>query len=79
VQLLSLSFLKMVIIAIVIAIPVASYIMNSWLKGFEFHTNVSWVVIAMACLGTIAIAILTVSFQAVKAAKTNPVTALKYE
>jgi len=69
----------MVIIAIIIAVPIATYIMNSWLKGFEFHTSVSWVIILLAALGTIAIALLTVSFQAYKAAKTNPVDALKYE
>jgi len=78
-QLLSLSFLKMVLIAIVIAVPVATYIMNTWLKGFEFHTNVSWLIILLAAVGTIAIALLTVSFQAYKAAITNPVDALKYE
>jgi len=78
-QLLSVSFLKMVVIAIVIAVPIASYIMNTWLKGFEFHTRLSWVVIALAAVGTIAIALLTVSFQAYKAARTNPVDALKYQ
>jgi len=78
-QLLSLSFLKMVLIAIVIAIPVASYIMNNWLKSFEFHTSVSWVMIVMAAASTMGIALLTVSFQAYKAARTNPVDALKYE
>jgi putative ABC transport system permease protein len=79
IQLLSVSFLKMVIIAIIIAVPIATYIMNIWLKGFEFHTSVSWVIILLAGIGTIAIALLTVSFQAYKTAKTNPVDALKYE
>lgn len=78
-QLLSVSFLKMVLIAIVIAVPVATYIMNNWLKSFEFHTTVSWVIVALAAMGTIAIALITVSFQAYKAAKTNPVDALKYQ
>ena len=78
-QLLSVSFLKMVLIAIVIAVPIATYIMDTWLKGFEFHTSVSWLVIVLAAVGTIAIALLTVSFQAYKAAKTNPVDALKYQ
>jgi putative ABC transport system permease protein len=79
IHLLSVSFLKMVMIAIIIAVPIATYIMNNWLKGFEFHTTVSWVVIVLAAVGTTAIALLTVSFQAYKAAKTNPVDALKYE
>jgi len=78
-QLLSVSFLKMVVIAIIIAVPVATYIMDNWLKGFEFHTSISWMIIAMAAMGTIGIALLTVSFQAYKAAGTNPVDALKYQ
>ena len=78
-QLLSVSFLKMVLIAIVIAVPIATYIMNTWLKGFEFHTSVSWVIVTLAAVGTIGIALLTVSFQAYRAAKTNPVDALKYQ
>jgi len=78
-QLLSLSFLKMVMVAILIAVPVANYIMADWLQGFEFHTNVSWLVIILAAAGTLGIALFTVSFQAYKAAKTNPVQALKYE
>jgi putative ABC transport system permease protein len=78
-QLLSFSFLKMVTIAIIIAIPAAYYIMNNWLSSFEFHTSVSWVIILAASAGTLAIALFTVSFQAYKAAKANPVDALKYE
>lgn len=53
--------------------------MNNWLQGFEFHTSVSWTVILLSALATIAIALFTVSFQAYKAAKANPVKALKYE
>jgi putative ABC transport system permease protein len=79
VRLLSFSFLKMVLIAIVIAIPMATYIMNNWLKNFEFHTSVSWMVITAAALGTISIAIITVSYKSYKSSRTNPVTALKYE
>ncbi len=78
-QLLSLSFLKMVVVAIIISVPIAQYIMNKWLKGFEFHTSVDWTVIVLSALATIAIALFTVSFQAYKAAKANPVNALKYE
>jgi putative ABC transport system permease protein len=78
-QLLSVSFLKMVVIAIIIAIPVATYLMNNWLKEFEFHTSISWIVIAVTAISTIAIALFTVSFQAYKAVNANPVDALKYE
>ncbi|MCX2479545.1 ABC transporter permease [Pedobacter sp. MC2016-15] len=78
-QLLSVSFLKMVGFAIIISIPLATYMMNNWLKDFDYHTNVSWVVIIATAFGTLAIALLTVSYQAYKAAKANPVDALKYE
>jgi putative ABC transport system permease protein len=78
-QLLSLSFLKMVGFAIIISIPVATYLMNSWLKGFDFHTTVSWIIIVLTAAGTLGIALLTVSYQAYKAANANPVDALKYE
>lgn len=78
-QLLSVSFLKMVAFAIVIAVPVASYMMNSWLRNFEFHTDISWLIVLLTAVSTLGIALLTVSFQAYKAAKANPVDALKYE
>lgn len=78
-QLLSLSFLKMVLIAIVIGVPVANYIMNDWLRNFEIHTTINWLVIVLVAAGTLGIALITVSLQAYKAAKTNPVQALKYE
>ena len=78
-QLLSFSFLKMVIIAIIIAVPIANYVMGNWLDSFELHTSISWLIILMAALSTIGIAIFTVSFQAYRAAKANPVNALKYE
>lgn len=77
--LLTVSFLKLVVIAIGIAIPVADYFMDKWLMKFEFHVSVSWLLIAAAAVGTLVIAIVTVSFQAYKAARTNPVNALKYE
>lgn len=78
-QLLSLSFLKMVLVAIVIGVPVANYIMNGWLRNFEIHTTINWLVIVLVAAGTLGIALITVSLQTYKAAKTNPVQALKYE
>lgn len=78
-QLLSLSFLKMVLIAIVIGVPVANYMMNGWLRNFEIHTTINWLVIVLIAAGTLGIALITVSLQTYKAAKTNPVQALKYE
>jgi putative ABC transport system permease protein len=79
IQLLSLSFLKMVGFAIIISIPVATHLMNNWLKGFDFHTNVSWIIIVLTAAATLGIALLTVSYQAYRAANANPVKALKYE
>lgn len=77
--LLSLSFLKLIFIAIVIAIPVAYYIMNNWLMHFELRTSLNlWVFIATATL-TLLISILTITWQTYRAAKTNAVDALKYE
>jgi putative ABC transport system permease protein len=78
-QLLSVSFMKMILAAIVIGVPAAYYLMHKWLESFEFRTPISWWIIVAAISGTTVIAFLTVSFQAYKAAKANPVDALKYE
>jgi putative ABC transport system permease protein len=78
-QLLSLSFIKMIAVAIVIAIPISYYAMGNWLSNFQFHTNISWWILALAAVGTLSLALITVSFQAYKTAKSNPVDALKYE
>ncbi|WP_449436472.1 ABC transporter permease [Pedobacter steynii] len=78
-RLLSVSFLKMVFIAACIGVPLAYYLMNRWLTSFEFRTTLSWTIILVSIVGTTIIAFLTVSFQAYKAAKANPVDALKYE
>lgn len=78
-RLLSFSFMKMIVISIMIAIPAGYYLMNSWLSKFELHTSVSWWVIGTAALSTWLIALMTVSVQAYKSAKANPVDALKYE
>ena len=78
-QLLSLSFIKMIVVAILIAVPLAYYVMDVWLQQFEFHTGISWWIIVTAGAGTLSVAILTVSYQAYKTAVANPVDALKYE
>lgn len=77
--LLSVNFVKLVLIAILIALPVAYYMMNDWLQSFEVRTAISlWIFILTAFL-TLLVAMVTVSWQTYKAAKANPVRALKYE
>ena len=77
--LLSKEFLQLVVVALLIATPVAWWVMNNWLKDYNYHTNVSWWVFAVAGLLAIAIALLTVSFQTIKAALANPVRSLRSE
>lgn len=79
VALLSKDFLKLVLIAIVIASPVAWYAMHRWLENFAYKIDMSWWVFALAGLLAIGIALLTVSFQSVKAALMNPVKSLRSE
>jgi len=78
-QLLSVSFIKMILLAIFIAVPVSVYLMNRWLQNFEFRIGISWWIIVLASAGTLMIAFLTLSYQAYKSAVSNPVDALKYE
>ncbi len=78
-QLLSVSFMKMILIAVFIGVPIACYLMNNWLSHFEFRTTISWWIIAAAVCGTFLIAMLTISYQAFKTATSNLVDALKYE
>jgi putative ABC transport system permease protein len=78
-NLLSLSFLKMVLIAACIGVPLAYYLMNKWLTSFEFRTSIPLSIVLISITGTALIAFLTVGFQAYKAATANPVEALKYE
>ena len=77
--LLSKDFLKLVLIAILIASPIAWYLTEQWLKDFASRITVSWWVFAAAGMLAIAIALVTVGFQAVKAALMNPVKSLKTE
>lgn len=77
--LLSKDFIKLVIISIIVAVPVAWYAMDTWLKTYTYRTPMQWWVFAGAGLLAVAIALLTVSYQAVKAALTNPVKSLRTE
>jgi putative ABC transport system permease protein len=76
---LSKDFLKLVMLAFVIAIPVAWYAMNKWIQDFAYRINISWWMFMVAGLTVMLIALLTVSFQAIKAAVANPVKSLRTE
>jgi putative ABC transport system permease protein len=77
--LLSKEFVILVVVACVIAVPIAWYGMNQWLQKYDYRTPISWWVFAIAIFGALFITIITVSFQAIKAAMANPVTALRSE
>lgn len=79
VQLLSADFVKMVCIACLIAIPLGYWAMNKWLQGFAYRIALSWWIFFCAAAAALAIALITVSFQAVKAAIANPVKSLRSE
>jgi putative ABC transport system permease protein len=79
VGLLSKEFVKLVLIAIVLGSPIAWYAMNTWLQDFAYHIEISWWMFAIAGLLSIIIALLTVSYQSIKAALMNPVKTLKSE
>ena len=79
VGLLSRHFMTLVLIASLIAFPVAWWAMNNWLKDFPYRIEISWWIFAAAIIAALAIALLTVSFQSVKAAMANPVKSLRTE
>jgi putative ABC transport system permease protein len=78
-SLLSKDFVKLVLLSAVIAFPVAWWYMHDWLKDFAYRINIGWQVFIIAGLAVLAIALLTVSFQAIKAAIANPVKSLRTE
>ena len=79
VGMLSRDFIKLVIIAILIATPFAWWAMHSWLQSFAYRQNIQWWVLALAGLIALLIAFATISYQSIKAALTNPVKSLKSE
>jgi putative ABC transport system permease protein len=76
---LTIDFLKLVGIAIIIALPLAWYAMNTWLEDFSYRIEIGWVVFALASFLAVAISVLTVSYQSIKAAMVNPIKSLKTE
>ena len=79
VTLLSKDFLKLTLVAAIIAFPVAWYFMNKWLEDFAYRINITWTIFLIAGLCTLFITLLTISFQAIKAAVANPVKSLRTE
>ncbi len=79
VSLLSSDFIKLVLLANLIAWPVGWYAMHKWLQGFAYRANLDGWTFVLASAGALGIALLTVSFQAIKAAVANPVESLRYE
>lgn len=79
IMLLSQEYLKIVLIANVIGWPLAYYFMDKWLTGFAYRIDIGWYFFAISGLATIMVALITVSYQSVKAAISNPIKALRYE
>ncbi len=77
--LLSKNFLLLIVIASMVAFPIAWWAMNNWLEDFPYRVNISWWVFGIAIIAALMIALLTVSFQAIKAALANPVKSLRTE
>ena len=79
ISMLSKDFLKLVLIAALVAIPIASWVMNWWLRGFAYRIHISWWIFAFAALLATFIALATIFYQAIKAALANPVKSLRSE
>jgi len=77
--LLSKDFVKLVIISLFIAIPIAYYFMHNWLQHYTYRAGLSWWIFAITAAGAMAITLLTISYQSVKAALANPVKSLRSE
>lgn len=78
-RLLSADFVRLVLIAFVIASPIAWYAMNQWLQSYTYRISIGWNIFAIAGLLAITIALVTISFQSIKAALANPVKSLRSE
>ena len=76
---LSIDFIKLIVLATLIAVPVAWYAMHSWLQNFAYHISTIWDLFIAATVIVILTAFITISFQAIKAAIANPVKSLRTE
>jgi hypothetical protein len=79
VALLSKDFIRLVAFALIIAFPVAGWLMNKWLQGFTYRVSLTWWTYALAGLIALLVALITVSYQSIKAATSNPIKSLRTE
>lgn len=79
VSMLSKDFVKIILIAFLIAAPIAWWAMNKWLQNFAYRIKIDWLIFVMAGISSILIALITISFQSIKAATMNPVRSIKTE
>ena len=79
VLLLSRDFIKLLLISFSIAAPLAWFLMNKWLQGYETRITISWTIFLLAGAGAVMIALATISFQSFRAAMMNPVKSLRTE
>ena len=77
--LLSSDFLKLVVVSFVIAFPLAWWFMNKWLEDYAYRIDIDWTVFVIAGMIAVLIALLTISFQAIKAGLSNPIKSLRTE
>jgi ABC-type antimicrobial peptide transport system permease subunit len=78
-NMLSKDFLKLVIVSCFIAVPIAYFVMNGWLQEYPYRVILKWWIFALAMVGAMLVTVITVSFQAIKAARANPVKSLRTE
>lgn len=78
-NMLSKDFLKLVIISCFIAVPIAYYVMNGWLQEYPYRVILKWWIFALAMVGAMLVTVVTVSFQAIRAARSNPIKSLRTE
>lgn len=77
--LLSQEYVKLVLLSIVLAVPLVWFVMSNWIESFPYRTTISPLIFAIAGITVLSVSLLTVSFQTIKAARTNPVDSLRYE
>lgn len=79
VRMLSVNYIKLVAIGFLVATPFAIWMLNKWLTSFAYHVDITWITVALACILSFAVALVTVGYKSVKAALENPVKSLRSE